>query len=1007
MTMTTAIPSTQPQQAATKPRNRRGHHVVTSSLSSLQNNHHHHDISPSYANQPQPMDSHHQHQDTVAIKSSPSSSPSSDMEYNSSKYRHHRHDQHRIFCSYPVIITIIFAVLYVIGRRSHIITFIPMNHRKMNDDNHNNDHQYHIQGTMTIIDDWEDHVENAKLYGQKYGWDKIQHPITAYIEPWYIWNDTIPNTGSRGNLKEERDIGTPPEFIIPMPLRYHTPDDLVKIVYNHSAKTCYDMPHKFPIDRGYEVDPITNQTIVRNVGDTPTSPDFPWEEAPYCPVEADPFLPWIHDIFPTNTSIHIIGQNKRKCRTGSKYTENVNRLIPQVTILQSVSVQRITDKQAIRDAPQLWHPYRQNINKKNRKKKNSKKHNIYSDQQIRYKLVPYDDADHDGMYTRFICQYYTTIYPNMKQEQDQDLEQDQDTQQQPQRVLIGETLSVYPFNYEYMSYRKGKKALLTPKGKDTTYFWTSNLHFECPIPLSLQKVMNGNDKKNHIITENGISTIYLDIIPIRTSVRYEEIYLTEDMIGPSSDWSLPAFDPIKRWGRHQILPRTEASGRWSNIPLCWIPPPPPSSNPPSSTKITTKEEVMKKEVTKKPSPYFDPSTLITPKAKDATTALDSTTVTTKKKLHLLSACLWASAAFRTRGMTRGADIATNDRLIEWIEFHLMVGFDHIYLYDNSGAHTNETNLQSVVDMYHPSQITRIDWPSVICNNNVPAADSCGERSTQYAAENSCRSRYAPYTEWIAAFDTDEYMVPMGHYTNWKEILSDVTLGGTNILSLRSSRGRLRIDHSTLPMIMKNDPKYSNRTSGIGFDKSNEALFLEAYNCDSAGSPKPTWGDRARKQIYRTDYVLYHFVHYSTVTQGYLVTYQNSTDQHMPWHRLYGESQPSERASDELYEAVLVHTKSLGKDITSDWQHRCLFNHTKKWQGCWAAIPWPMETSYTDVLNKNYKHKPYDMNGYEYNCFINYNVENYWIPKLKQAMQQRQQLLQENEKQAALSSSTTE
>jgi hypothetical protein len=34
-----------------------------------------------------------------------------------------------------------------------------------------------------------------------------------------------------------------------------------------------------------------------------------------------------------------------------------------------------------------------------------------------------------------------------------------------------------------------------------------------------------------------------------------------------------------------------------------------------------------------------------------------------------------------------------------------------------------------------------------------AHENTGERSSQYAAENSCRARYGPYAEWMATFDT--------------------------------------------------------------------------------------------------------------------------------------------------------------------------------------------------------------------------------------------------------------
>jgi hypothetical protein len=70
---------------------------------------------------------------------------------------------------------------------------------------------------------------------------------------------------------------------------------------------------------------------------------------------------------------------------------------------------------------------------------------------------------------------------------------------------------------------------------------------------------------------------------------------------------------------------------------------------------------------------------------------------------------------------------------------------------------------------------------------------------------------------MAAFDTDEYFVPMGNYSSLKQVLADVGARGTNILSLRSSRGRLRMDKSDV--------------AGVSMDareKKADATYLEAY-----------------------------------------------------------------------------------------------------------------------------------------------------------------------------------
>jgi hypothetical protein len=46
-------------------------------------------------------------------------------------------------------------------------------------------------------------------------------------------------------------------------------------------------------------------------------------------------------------------------------------------------------------------------------------------------------------------------------------------------------------------------------------------------------------------------------------------------------------------------------------------------------------------------------------------------------------------------------------------------------------------------------------------------------------------------------------------------------------------------------------------------------YLATYNCEPTTHPKPQWAWRARKQIYRPDFVLNHFVHYSLVTRRIL------------------------------------------------------------------------------------------------------------------------------------------
>jgi hypothetical protein len=486
----------------------------------------------------------------------------------------------------------------------------------------------------------KDKAEAALL---NYGASTIRRIVTAYVEP--PMNDKVPGTGSQGDPKDEKDKGTPPEFVVPLPLRTNSPGDLLPFVYPN-LQTCHDVPSKIPVDRGLQLDK-DGKPLVWNVGDTPTPEDFAMQEAPYCPVDADPYLPWLHDVFPSvdGSKIIFIAQNKRRCNSGTKFRKDLKRLEPQVALMQPISVQRISEDEARAIAPELWHPEQ-------------------VDKTPRYRLAPYEESAEDGQSTRFICRFHATDFS--------------EGDRRPRKVVLGETLSTFPFNYEFVSYRK-QVPMLTPKGKDTKTVLTSNLQFECPVPN-----MNGLSKmiaNGETILSDGTPTVHVDLIPIRTPPRYgpHEFYFPVGMVEPDAAIT---FDAKERWGDRNVMPRVEASGRWTNIPICF----PPSTGSVGEAVIAQDRE---RRTSAQPA------------------------ATLGKKPHTLSACIWAASSFHTRGAGNPPVSDTMRRLEEWIEFHLMVGFDHIYVYDNSGAYTNETSLAPVLDTYPSSKVTRIDWPSTI------------------------------------------------------------------------------------------------------------------------------------------------------------------------------------------------------------------------------------------------------------------------------------------------------
>ena len=793
------------------------------------------------------------------------------------------------------------------------------------------------QPKCTLLSNFEFDIQNIqqaiKIYHDQ-NHQKIK-PLSAYIEQ--KMNDEVPNTGRRS--RDDKDQGEPSQYMEPLPLRDASsanPDKLVKFEYP-KVNSCHNLAAKFPKDAGLLFDE-EGKWVYPNNGNHMYDLDA-MEYAKYCPVDADPFLPWIHDVFPSNDGkqIHFIAQNKRRCNTGIRFSKALHNLIPQVTIMQPVSVARINNQKANEIAPELWSP-------------ESDLDGKYNDELgiPRYQLVPTEQAKHgDGDFTRFICRFHTLKYDEVTESTIE--------------VILGETLSTYPTNYEFVNYRKHKRTMMTPRGDDNGLFWLSNLRFDCPVPN------NGNLQESiglgTSVLNDGTPSIYVDVIPIRTSPRFgvSNSMFTEEMVGESyrlqqiknrdtfvvnANKTEYGFDAKSVFGNKHVLPRVEASGRWENIPVCIPPPPPPLHK--STDDVT----------------------------KDNGSLNNSAVALPTKKPHTLSACLWASATFHTRGNDRLVT-DTVDRLTEWLEYHLLVGFDHFYIFDNTGAHTNSTNLSEALSRFSDKEVTRIDWPHICCNNNKPGNTNTGERSSQYAAESACRQRYGQYTEWIANIDTDEYLVPMGKFNNMREVVDAAKEEGTHILSFMSTRA---VPNYDTMYQYSNEGECGKKDNPLCLKKKDNITFIESYNCDYTPLPKPSWADRAKKQIYRPDYVLSHFVHYSTITKDILQTNAEANALGESWFARYNERKKSERFTDEINEAVMVHTKTTVPGNTKGYREYCRAGFVETWnKKCRVGFPIP-----NNVLVENAS-RP---DGYKYNCYTNDKLTNIFIPKLNEALKKR-------------------
>mmetsp|Transcript_10732 Transcript_10732/g.23779 ORF Transcript_10732/g.23779 Transcript_10732/m.23779 type:complete len:983 (+) Transcript_10732:105-3053(+) len=683
----------------------------------------------------------------------------------------------------------------------------------------------------------------------------------------------------------------------------------------------------------------------------------------HCPVDADPYLPWIHDVFPSNDGSHVdfIISNKRRCNTDpNAFESDLKNLEPQVALMQPIPVKRMKEDARFAGVlGKLWSPT------SNGKQEINGSESLLLDDTYnppRYILATsLDDADEDGKFTRFICRFHTLIIDDGGDE----------TSDEPRlkTVVLGETFSKYPYNPEHANYRKkGSKPMLTSleKGHDEQ-IWNSVYSARCPVPhFSDDEKNTSNDLINIIASGksvfHGTPLLYLDLIPIRTPVRTTRDGFGLPGVTHSSPGEPPLFDPKVAWGNAHVLPRVEASGRWTNIPICL----PPTVD--DGLSVDSAEQANSKE----------------PKA-----VTDTSPGSAQNKTNFLVACVWASHSFSTRGQTADEDSSTSARLREFLAYHTQVaGFDHVYVYDNSDTSANNDTLAAVTDLFSPYLVTRIPWHHRVCNNNRPMHANPGERSSQYAAENSCRARYGPDTTWMASLDVDEYLIPTGkQWKNLRHWLEHVTRheDSTKILSFYQTRSLPNVDSmvpyegsSTACKVESN----VNASKSMCLMKDPHKTFMETYNCEPTIHPKPqSWAWRAKKQIYCPDFVMNHFVHYSIVTRRIL-------DKPLETSPRFAERAPFERRVNELTEGFLLHTKTTGPEMTSKWHEKCSRKGigTTQTSSCKVGIPSSeilLGEENTNVLARG------EGDGhsiaFESNCYRHSIVMNEWVPKLEAAL----------------------
>ena len=79
---------------------------------------------------------------------------------------------------------------------------------------------------------------------------------------------------------------------------------------------------------------------------------------------------------------------------------------------------------------------------------------------------------------------------------------------------------------------------------------------------------------------------------------------------------------------------------------------------------------------------------------------------------------------------------------EWVSYHLALGFDHIYIYDNN--HDGEERFETVLGDF-------------VAENHVTIIDYRNREKAQRSAYNDAYQRLSAEYDWLAFFDFDEFL----------------------------------------------------------------------------------------------------------------------------------------------------------------------------------------------------------------------------------------------------------
>jgi hypothetical protein len=192
-------------------------------------------------------------------------------------------------------------------------------------------------------------------------------------------------------------------------------------------------------------------------------PHLPVDEFP----DEDAYLPWIHDYFSNGTHVVFVAHNRRRCETGQGKEHVMHYYEPQISLFQPVAVVA----EQVNYIQSSNHTFAEQATEQ------------YTSTQTRYRLVFPSSSDTASSSTeqvtcpetRFQCYFHTS----------QNSTNNAAATATATTRQSWTTFSVYPFNYEYVGWRK-KNNMLSLDEPDIHNNEFAQLIFTCPIPDDLR-----------------------------------------------------------------------------------------------------------------------------------------------------------------------------------------------------------------------------------------------------------------------------------------------------------------------------------------------------------------------------------------------------------------------------------------------------------------------------------------------------------------------------------------